>query len=195
MNWAISDWHPMKFDQIKIYDKYIIKLIESYFFLKGYNISGDGDAVNRDQKEQYYFSSFGGVMSLNYMEVGNQDNKLSLFSFIDFPKVESRYYVNVYSPSPEWAIGFIEKYIKVFNSYILPVIQQKTDEYLYLIKLNNKIFKEFQENSIFPITGEMMFKWYEENRKFEMPVNYLSKIPENKNAIKKKIINLTTAST
>jgi hypothetical protein len=129
-------------------------------------------------------------MRLHYAEKGNRDNYISLFAFYEFPSFKWQWYSSVPTPSPAWAIGFLENFLRMFDKRILPEIREKTESYYQLISLNKLAYEAFKVNLTFPITGAMLGAWYEENRKIPMPLNVLSLTPENKPAIKKRLHNV-----
>ena len=178
-------------------DKYVLKLFEFYFTMRGFSIDGIGRASKKEWliSITYQFFSDGCI-------IGCDDHKenatVFLMRYYNYPDIDDDFFLTTTTPGPMWLLGFAERIIYSLELSILPSISVRSKDYKRMLEDSvaylKRIQKEREAGHHEVITGEIVKRIAEHNREKGFCPKYFSYNKTGKKEIKQSLLQLLAAA-
>ena len=175
---------------ISLADKYIRKLFDFYFAMKGFSIIESGDAVDRDRAGSLYYGSHSGAFHCEYTYKNASDYEtLYLLRYYNYPDIDDDYFVAAWMPGPFCLLGFAERLMYSLEYHILPAIYVRGADYNRMLA-DSRSKRKYEREHFEPFTGEKIRIIEENNRQKGFCSKYLSYENTKKQDIKRSILRM-----
>ncbi len=171
-------------------DKYIRKLFDFYFVMKGFSIIESGDAVDRARGGSLYYGSHSGAFHCEYTYRNDSDYEtLYLLRYYNYPDIDDDYFVATWMPGPFCLLGFAEHLMYSLEYHILPSIYARGVDYDRMLA-DSRSKRNYEREYFEPFTGKKIKLIEENNRQKGFWPKYFSYENTKKQDIKRSIMQL-----